>query len=180
MYLPKKMFFTKGMGHHRDKLTSFELALRDASIAQYNIVRVSSIFPPYCELVPKEEGLTELKAGQIVHAVLSDISTNECGRMVAASIGVAMPNDRSLHGYLSEYHCNGKEEREAGDYAEDIAAYMLATILEGSKDDIDWDATKEIWKMNDKIVQTQHISMATLGLQNGCWTTVLAGAILIP
>jgi arginine decarboxylase len=180
MYLPKKMFLTKGMGHHRDKLTSFELALRDASIAQFNIVRVSSIFPPHCEIISKEEGLTELSAGQIVHSVLSDISTNECGRMIASSIGIAIPNDRSLHGYLSEYHCHGMDENEAGDYAEDVAAYMLATILEGSKDDIDWDSNREIWKMNDKIVKTQNVSMATCGQQNGYWTTVLAGVILLP
>ncbi len=179
MYLPKEMFFTTGIGHHKDKLTSFELALRDAGIAHFNIVRVSSIFPPYCKIISKEEGLAKLSAGKIVFTVLSDISTNECGRMVAASIGAAIPMDQSVHGYLSEYHEYGKTEEEAGDYAEDIAAYMLATILEGSKDEIDWDATKEIWKMNDKIVKTQNIAVATKGKQNNYWTTALAGAILI-
>jgi len=179
MYLPKEMFFTTGIGHHKDKLTSFELALRDASIAQYNIVRVSSIFPPYCKIISKEEGLTKLSAGQIIFTVLSDISTNEFGRMIAASIGVAIPTEASLHGYLSEYHEYGKTHEEAGDYAEDLAAYMIATILEGSKDDIDWDSTKEIWKMKNKIVRTQNTSIATTGLRNGTWTTALAGAILV-
>jgi len=179
MYLPKEMFFTRGIGHHKDKLTSFELALRDAGIAHFNIVRVSSIFPPYCKIISKQEGLAKLSPGQILYIVLSDISTNECGRMIASSIGAAIPMDNSLHGYLSEYHEYGKTEEEAGDYAEDIAAYMIATILEGSKDEIDWDATKEIWKMNDKIVKTQNISVATKGQRNGYWTTALTGAILI-
>jgi arginine decarboxylase len=40
------MFFTKGMGRHREQLTSFELALRDAGIAHVNLVTVSSIFRP--------------------------------------------------------------------------------------------------------------------------------------
>jgi len=173
------MFFTRGVGHHRDKLTSFELALRDAGIAQFNIVRVSSIFPPYCKVIEKEKGLSKLKPGQIVHAVLSDISTNECGRKIASSVGVAIPQDKSLYGYLSEYHEYGMEQAEAGDYAEDIAAYMLATIIEGSQDDIDWDSKKEIWKMNDRIVQTQNISIATRGKANGYWSTALSGAILI-
>ena len=56
MYVPKKLFFTKGVGTHREKLTSFELALRDAKIACYNLVRVSSIFPPNCEEISIEEG----------------------------------------------------------------------------------------------------------------------------
>ncbi|MDP1993484.1 MAG: pyruvoyl-dependent arginine decarboxylase, partial [Syntrophales bacterium] len=30
LYVPKKMFFTKGVGIHREELHSFELALRDA------------------------------------------------------------------------------------------------------------------------------------------------------
>jgi len=179
MYLPKEMFFTTGIGHHKDKLTSFELALRDAGIANFNIVRVSSIFPPHCKIISKEEGLAKLNAGQILFIVLSDIATNEFGRMIAASIGAAIPMDNSLHGYLSEYHEFGKTQEEAGEYAEDIAAYMIATILQGSMDEIDWDATKEIWKMNDKIVKTQNISVATKGKQNNHWTTALAGAILI-
>lgn len=179
MYLPKEMFFTTGIGHHKDKLTSFELALRDASIAQFNIVRVSSIFPPYCKIISKEAGLAKLKAGQIVFSVLADINTNEFGRMIAASIGVAIPNDQSLHGYLSEYHDYGKTQEEAGDYAEDIAAYMIATILTGSKEEIDWDAAKEIWKMQSNIVKTQNTAIATKGHLNGSWTTALAGAILI-
>src|SRR5271168_3346492 len=43
--VPSRMFFTKGVGKHRERLTSFELALRDAGIAAQNLVRVSSIFP---------------------------------------------------------------------------------------------------------------------------------------
>lgn len=179
MYLPKEMFFTIGIGHHKDKLTSFELALRDAGIAQFNIVRVSSIFPPHCKIISKEEGLKKLKDGQILFTVLSDISTNEYGRLIAAAIGAAIPMDSSLHGYLSEYHDFGKPEKEAGEYAEDIAAYMLATILAGSKEVIDWDSTKDIWKMNDKLVKTQNIAVATTGKQNNYWTTCLAAAILI-
>ena len=179
MYLPKEMFFTTGIGHHKDKLTSFELALRDAGIAQFNIVRVSSIFPPHCKIISKEQGLAKLQDGQILFTVLSDIATNESGRMIAAAIGAAIPMNNSLHGYLSEYHDYGKTEEEAGDYAEDIAAYMLATILEGSKDEIDWDATKEIWKMNNKIVKTQNIAVSTKGKKNNYWSTALAGAILI-
>jgi arginine decarboxylase len=54
-YIPKMMFFTKGKGIHRDFLTSFELALRDASISDLNLVCVSSIKPPQCKIVSRED-----------------------------------------------------------------------------------------------------------------------------
>ena len=38
--IPKGTFLTKGVGRHREKLTSFELALRSAGIAEFNLVRV--------------------------------------------------------------------------------------------------------------------------------------------
>ena len=44
--IPKRMFFTKGVGYHRNKLQSFELALRDAGVEICNLVTISSIYPP--------------------------------------------------------------------------------------------------------------------------------------
>jgi len=129
MYVPQKMFLTKGVGVHKEKLASFEMALRNANIARFNIVEVSSIFPPYCELVSIEEGLEGLSAGQIMHVVISKNSTNEPRRLIAASVGVAVPTDKSMYGYLSEHHSYGEEADKAGNYAEDLAASMLATIL---------------------------------------------------
>jgi len=125
MYVPAKLFFTKGVGTHREKLTSFELALRDARIACYNLVRVSSIFPPRCKEVTIEQGLKELNPGQIVHVVISECATAEPNRLVASSVGVAIPRDRDQFGYLSEHHAYGQTAKTAADYAEDLAAEML-------------------------------------------------------
>ncbi|RMD87134.1 MAG: arginine decarboxylase, pyruvoyl-dependent [Calditrichaeota bacterium] len=174
------MFFTKGVGKSKEKLTSFELALRNAGIAQFNLVRVSSIFPPHCRLISKKEGLKELKPGQIVYCVLSECATNEPHRLIAASVGVAIPKDRSHYGYLSEHHSYGQKEDVAGDYAEDLAASMLATILGVDFDpDASWDQKKEIWRISEEIVVTRNITQTAIGDKNGLWTTVLAGAILI-
>lgn len=174
------MFFTKGVGKSKEKLTSFELALRNAGIAEYNLVRVSSIFPPHCKIVTKSEGLKELSPGQIVHCVMSQCETNEPHRLIAASIGLAIPKDRSHYGYLSEHHSYGERDDVAGDYAEDLAASMLATILGVDFDpDASWDQKKEIWRISEKIVVTRNITQSAIGDKNGLWTTVLAGAILI-
>jgi len=176
--IPKKIILTKGVGRHRERLTSFELALRDADIAHLNLVKVSSIFPPYCKVVPKKEGLKKLKPGQITYCVLSHNATNEPHRLVAASIGLAIPKDPSRYGYLSEHHSFGQKERMVGDYAEDLAASMLATILNVKFDpDKSWDEKKEIWKISGQIVKTRNVTQTAVGDKDGLWTTVLAAAV---
>src|SRR5438093_1296990 len=129
MFVPTKAFLTKGVGRHKEKLTSFEMALRDAHLATYNLVRVSSIFPPQCELLDREEGMSMLRPGQVLFTVVAESSTNEPSRLVAASIGLAMPADPTHHGYISEHHSYGQNELVAGEYVEDLAASMLGTVL---------------------------------------------------
>jgi arginine decarboxylase len=181
MYVPKKLFFTKGVGTHREKLTSFELALRDAQIACYNLVRVSSIYPPNCDDISIEEGLKELHPGQIVHVVMSESATAEPNRQIAASVGVAKPRDRNMFGYLSEHHAYGQTAKIAADYAEDLAAEMLATVLGVEfNPDSSWDEKREIWKIADVIYETKEVTQTAVGDKDGRWTTVVAAAILLP
>lgn len=177
--IPREIFLTKGVGRHRERLASYEAALRDAGIAKYNLVYVSSIFPPRCKLSPKKKGLASLKAGQIVPCVLSRCDTNENRRLIAASIGVAIPRGSENYGYLSEHHGYGETDDTAGDYAEDLAASMLATVL-GVDFDINasWDERKELWKISGKIVKTKNITQSAIGVRSE-FTTVVAAAVLI-
>jgi arginine decarboxylase len=178
--IPKRIFLTKGVGKHREKLTSFEAALRDAGIAPFNIVRVSSILPPGAKILPRSKGIQQLSPGEIIYAVMAESSANEPHRLIAASIGVAIPSDRSQYGYLSEYHSFGETEVRAGDKAEDLAAQMLATTLGVPFDpDISYDERKELWKISTKIVKTMNITQTAIGDKYGLWTTVLAAAVMI-
>jgi arginine decarboxylase len=178
-FVPKNLFLTKGVGVHREKLVSFEMALRKAGIAEFNLVKVSSICPPNCKVVSKKAGLAKLNTGQIVFCVLSENSVKEKNRLVAASVGIALPQDKNKHGYLSEHHSHGETDEEAGDYAEDLAAEMLATTLGVAIDSkLHWDERKEIWKMAGQIVKTKNITQSAIGKKD-LWTTVVAGAILI-
>ena len=180
MFVPKRMFLTKGVGKHREKLTSFELALRSAGIASCNLVRVSSIFPPRCKLISRSEGMKEIKPGQVTFCVMSENSTREPHRLIAASVGVAIPTDRNTFGYLSEHHSFGETEEVAGEYAEELAAEMLATTLGVEFDpDRSWDEKKEIYRISNKIVRTMQITQSAIGDKRGLWTTVLAAAILL-
>ena len=86
---PGRIFLTKGVGTATTKLVSFELALRNAGISQVNLVRVSSIYPPYCKVIPAREGAKELQPGAITFCVLSENSTNEPGQPWISSNGTA-------------------------------------------------------------------------------------------
>ena len=181
MYVPTKVFFTKGVGRHKDYLSSFEAALRSAGIEICNLVTVSSIFPPGCKRISRAEGLKLLKPGQITFAVMARNSTNEPNRLIASSVGVALPADKSQYGYLSEYHPYGVKEKDAGDYSEDLATQMLATTLGVEFDpETAWNEREQVFKMSGKIVRTFNITQTATGNKNGLWTTVLAAAILLP
>ena len=176
--VPSKVFFTKGVGIHKEKLTSFELALRSAGIEKFNLVTVSSIFPPRCKAVSKEIGLSYMHAGQVVFCVMSRDATNEPHRLVSASVGCAIPQDRSTYGYLSEHHGFGQTEKVSGDYAEDLAASMLATTLGiDFNPDKAWNDRKQEWKLNKHIVTTRNTTQTAVGEKTGQWVTVVAAAV---
>ena len=178
--VPRKVFFTKGVGVHKERLASFEMALRVAGLAHCNLVLVSSIYPPGCKIIPKEEGLKLLRPGEIVFAVYDRESYNEPNRLIAASVGLAIPADSSMHGYLSEHHSFGETDEKAGEYAEDLAASMLATTLGIEfNPEMDWDEREQIFKMSGKIVRTTNITQSAVGNKDGLWTTVFAAAVFI-
>lgn len=176
----KKLFLTKGRGVHEDRLTSFEYALRDAGISGTNIVLISSIFPPGAKLVSRSEGLKLIRPGQVLFTIYSRNQTNEPHRLISASVGIAQPSDKKRYGYLSEYEAFGQNEKKAGDYAEDIAAQMLASSL-GIKFDIEksWDEKRQQWKISGQIYKSMNITQTAIGDKNGRWTTVFAAAVLI-
>src|SRR4030095_9595566 len=119
LLVPKRFFLTHGIGVHRERLTAFELALRDADIEQQNLVSVSSILPPYCEQIERENGVATLRPGAITFCVMARSETNEPGRRIHSSIGLARPTDPAMYGYISEHHGYGMTEAESGEHAED-------------------------------------------------------------
>ena len=178
--VPKKMFFTKGVGTHKAELRSFELALRDAGIEKCNLVHVSSILPPECRMISKNEGLKELYPGMIAYTVMSRCFSSEPHRLIAASVGCAVPADPHAYGYLSEHHAFGQNEKVAGDYAEDLAVEMLASTLGLEFDeDKSWDENKEIYHLSDKIVRTSNTTQTAIIGPEGNYTTVVAAAVFL-
>ena len=178
--VPKRVFFTKGVGRHKHELQSFELALRDADIEQCNLVYVSSIIPPHCTIISKEKGVKELNAGEITYVVMSRNSTNEPNRLIGAAVGIAVPKDRSHYGYISEHHAFGITGKKLEDYTEDLAATMLATTL-GIEFDVNaaWSEREQTYKASGKIIKTQNVCQSAEGDKNGLWTTTIAVAVFL-
>ncbi|MFH0926263.1 MAG: arginine decarboxylase, pyruvoyl-dependent [bacterium] len=179
IFVPNRVFFTKGVGSHKDKLRSFELALRDAGIEKCNLVRVSSIFPPNSKIISKNQGIKHIIPGMITYCVLSQCCSNEPRRLLAASVGCALPADKNAYGYISEHHDFGKTAKVVGDYAEDLAAAMLASTLGVEFDEEkDWDEKKEIYRISGKIVRTTNETQSCI-IKTSDYTTVIAAAVFL-
>lgn len=178
--VPSKLFLTKGVGVHKDKLASFELALRNAGIERCNLVYVSSILPPNCKIISKDEGIKGLNPGEITFCVMARNETKEPNRLISAAIGIAVPRDGNHYGYLSEHHAFGETSKKSGDYAEDMAATMLASTL-GIEFDSDtaWKEREQIYKASGYIFKSTNNCQSSQGNKDGLWTTVISAAVFI-
>jgi len=180
-FVPQAIFFTQGVGHHRNRLQSFELALRRAGIETCNLVTVSSIFPPGCRILSREEGVRRLRPGQLTFVVMARESTQEPNRLVAAAIGLARPRRRDQYGYISEHHAFGQTRKKAADFAEDLAATMLASTLGIELNpDAAWDERKQVYKVGARQFESRSICQSARGHKDGLWTTVIACAVFLP
>jgi arginine decarboxylase len=178
--LPKSIFLTHGVGVHRHRLTAFEFALRDADIEQQNLVTVSSILPARCQLILRDAGVRELSPGEITFCVLARAESDESGRLLHASIGLARPANDDMYGYISEHHGFGMTGQESGDYAEDLAATMLASTLGIDFDpDAAWNERKELYEHSHLIIESLSITAACQGEAGGKWTCAVAAAVFL-
>jgi len=181
LFKPTKIFFTKGVGRHKDYLQSFELALRGAGIEKCNLVMVSSIYPAGCRRITKNQGVKLIEPGSITFCVMARNFTNEPNRLIASSIGVALPSDDSHYGYISEHHPYGQTEKVSGEYAEDLAATMLATTLGVEfNPETAWNERENVYKSSNKIFKSFNITQSAEGDKNGLWTTTIACAVMLP
>jgi arginine decarboxylase len=171
--VPEVLFFTKGVGLHKEKLTSFEMALRAAGIAAQNLVTVSSIVPPRCRIVTRSQGVRRLQPGQITFCVLAQQNTNEPNRLVSATVGMALPEDRNTHGYLSEHHAYGESAKVSGFYGESLAVEMLASTQGLAVEETRWDARTKRWRLRERPLVTKHVSVSAFG-EPTLWVTVVA------
>src|SRR5262245_9466062 len=176
--VPSSFFLTSGVGVHRERLTAFEFALRDADIEQQNLVSVSSILPPGCQQVERESGIATLRPGEITFCVMARTETDEPGRRIHSSIGLARPTDPAMYGYISEHHGFGMTGQQSGEYAEDLAATMLASTLGIEFDpDAAWNDRRNVYQTSNLMIGSSSITAAAEGDERGRWTCAVAVAV---
>ena len=177
---PVRVFLTRGVGVHRHALTAFELALRDADIEQQNLVHVSSIVPPHCALISREVGVEALRPGDITFCVMARMETNEPGRRIHASVGLARPADPEGYGYISEHHGFGQTAQESGDHAEDLAASMLASSLGLELDpEVAWNERRSIYEHRHLVIESLSMTAAAEGASRNRWTCAVSAAVFL-
>lgn len=165
LFVPKYAFLTCGAGEGADQLGAFDAALREAGVSSQNLVAVSSVFPPACELVSRDEGLKMIEMGQISFCVMAKQESNDRGEEIAAAVGMAVPSDKQYYGYLSEIHGKGYTEAVAAEKVEESAVNMLAAKL-------GIDTTKIDFEIQDSIAKSRIVS-------DSKWTSVVALCVFV-
>ena len=97
--VPKHYAFVKGAGEGTSKLNAFDSALLDAGIANFNLIKISSIVPPLC----KHENAFDLPRGMILPIAYSSYISNKKNEIISATVGVGIPKDfENLNGLIME------------------------------------------------------------------------------
>lgn len=171
------LFLTRGIGQHPIQLVSFELALRDAYLEAQNLVSVSSIYPPQCKRISREEGVTQLLPGEITFCVLSRsaIDGSEEGRLVGSGVGLALPSDPDRFGYIFETHTFDKDEAATHTEAREGALLLLSSSIDPTVDVYNIDSIPQ--SLRDEITSDSMVYVAES--RKGMWTTVVAAAIYV-
>lgn len=111
--LAKQCCISKGIGISKKGLPSFDRALLDAGVGNYNLVRLSSILPAEHEWVPVQSLPVKLQEGSLLPTAYSTITSDEVGDIIVSSIGVGIPRNSKNVGVIMEYSDKNISEKQA-------------------------------------------------------------------
>lgn len=129
MNYPSSFFLSSGKGTSHHKLVSFDNALIDAGISNYNLLKVSSILPIGC----LRARVIDLKLGSPLLTAYASISSSISGNMLSTAVAVGVPKSKSDIGLIMEYEHEGVTAKEA----EDIAKAMVKESMANHAIDIE-------------------------------------------
>lgn len=90
---------SSSVGYGKTKLTSFDQALLNSGVANYNLIRVSSILPAKCCLSDE----INISEGSQLNTAYASISSNVLNQVVSAAIAIGIPQDNNNIGVIMEY-----------------------------------------------------------------------------
>lgn len=117
VYFPKNYIIRTGVGHASHRLGAFDRALILAGVCDYNLIKVSSILPPECEM----KNTISLAKGAILPSAFASICSNILGECISAAVAIGIPVNRSDVGVIMEhssYNCKEETEKQVREFAE--------------------------------------------------------------
>ena len=121
--LAKHYVMKTGVGASKSALVSFDKALLNSGVGNYNLVRLSSILPAKCQ----KTGKVDLTEGSLLPTAYSTISSNNLGDILVSVIGVGFPVNKDKVGVIMEYSAIGKTANEAVDILKNMIVEAFET-----------------------------------------------------
>lgn len=125
-YIATKYAVSAGVGVSSERLLSFDKALINANVGNYNLVRLSSILPAGCKQVPIDDIQDHIQEGSLLPTAYATISSSTVGTRIASAIGIGFPKDKSKVGVIMEYSGVGID----GKTAQEIVLQMIEEAFE--------------------------------------------------
>ncbi len=113
---PNIFSLVKGTAEENTTLNAFDLSLLRAGVGDTNLVRMSSIIPPHCQLVDS----IELPKGALIPVAYAQITSTNPGEVISAAIGVGLPESPDEPGLIMEF----EDTRELS-YVEAVVKQMV-------------------------------------------------------
>jgi arginine decarboxylase len=181
--VPRFVFFTSGVGTHVEQRISMQHAMRQAGLFDINLVKVSSVMPPQCEIITRARGLRMLEPGMIAHAVIAQSTIEEPHRRATVALGYVKPDGDEMPGYISELEedqAYGKTEASAADEVGKMALQILVEKL-GAKSDPErlWDRRKRNVRVGRVRARTGFITATAIGPEEKKVATAFAAAVYL-
>ena len=182
-FVPKRLFFTKGVGAHEQQRVAMHHALRDAGVSDCNLVKVSSVIPPGCRIISRREGAKLLRPGNIVFAVIAMSETKEPHQRATVALGWATPDQDGVPGYIAEIEeeqAKGKTAKSAGDEVGQMALTLVAERLQTRIDSKSlWARSKRVHRIGGTTVHCGCITSTIIGDEKERYLSAVALALYL-
>lgn len=109
--IANKYKISKGVGRSENYLPSFDKALLDAGVGNYNLVRLSSIMPACAEEVQE----INLKEGSLLPTAYATVTSDKEGDILFSGIALGIPLNEEHVGVIMEYSAINKKSQECLD-----------------------------------------------------------------
>ncbi len=103
---PNIFFLTCGNSEGFSLLNAFDGALLNSGIGDMNLVRLSSILPPYCQEVEK----INIPYGSLVPTAYASITSDIPGDIISSAVAVGVSEDPNLASLIMEYSARADKE----------------------------------------------------------------------